>query len=199
MGPGLAPIRQLTRKQVNHFLNVNGGRAPHLRRLPWHFRSQSRDGTTSFDSRYVLRGQVGLHHCLQRKPRRSRRCHTCRQCYCLGTCAVPGFCQERIPGIEMRVEAAVRQAGFSHDVRNTSTAIAGAPNSTRRNFHDTLVRFVFAARQFSNGGFFWHDDHHIPISKNALQISEPFDAGPLPATNIAMGPKCALASAMPID
>lgn len=168
---GLAPVRQLPRKQVDHLLDVDGRRAPHLRRLPRHFRAKCRDRTTGFNGRDVFRGQVRLHHRLQCLPWWSCSRHACRQRHRFGASTIPCFSEQRIARIEVRVETAVRQASLLHDVSDASTAIAGAPNRARGDFHDTLVRFLFTTWQLARGSFLRHDDHHIPVFRNVHKDS----------------------------
>ena len=98
---------------------------------------------------------------LQRLLRRSSGRDARRRGDSLGTGAVRRLGEHRLARIEVGVEAAVREAGLLHDVRDAGAIVATAPDGACGGLDDTFVRNFF--------GFWGGSPHMMTIIPDPVQ------------------------------
>ncbi|AKM04608.1 hypothetical protein ABD05_30440 [Burkholderia pyrrocinia] len=158
MRAGLPPVRRLASNKIDHFLDASSGYTPNLGRLTRHFRAEGNDRAPKLGVFDVLFGKISTdkrRQCLfwgGASRDASRRGEGFR------TRAVRRLSQHRLARSEVRIEPAVCQAHFFHDVGDTRTAVAAASDRARGGFDDALVGQFFAS-----GCGSWHGNSCVLI------------------------------------
>src|SRR5439155_1647596 len=84
--------------------------------------------------------EIGLHHGLERLRRRRGGGDALHRCHAFTAGTVGGLGEHRLARREVRVEAAVCQAGVLHDVGDARAVVATAPDGTRGGLDDAVMR-----------------------------------------------------------
>src|SRR5688500_11947074 len=135
----LSPVRGLTRDEINHLLDTARGSTPHFRRLARHLRAQRGDWADDLRAFDVLFGEIELQHALQRPLWWSSGGDTRQGCDAVGPGTIGCFGEHRFTGVEVSIEAAMREAGVLHDAGNARTPIAAPANSAGGSLDDAIV------------------------------------------------------------
>jgi hypothetical protein len=155
----LSPIGQLPGDKIDHLLDVARGCLAYLPRLPWHLGGEGGDQTAIFCALDVRLREIAPQQRAQRLSRRHRRRDPRRNRGALGAGPVGRLDEHRLARGEVRVEAAVREPGFLHDVCDAGAVVAAAPDRPRGGGNDTFVGGVLAA-----GSGSWHGEEGYMMS-----------------------------------
>src|SRR3954466_13144577 len=152
VGCALAPFRELALDEADEVLDAPARHMAHFRLLARHVGPGRRDGAALLRGGHVPIGKIGVDECheLLARLRRGDRAREVLDRF--RACLVGGRREERVAGLEVRIEPAVREPGLLHNVGDPDTFVPVLADGARRRPQNALAGFLLLGTGLGD----WH-------------------------------------------